>query len=219
MANISSPFGTITIKTDTPKTLDVVLKMFKELEEGEYTTELDCFNGNLKEYYNSPTELETGFFGNGRWDYLSNIERFIVWSEKCLSDEEKELLHNSVFEIVYEYTDQEAGCEYLASGAVLYMYDHGKETIVSDGLDTYTYNWKNLIDLDVNEDLDHYIESERWYVVDDLKEEAERFIEETDENLDDILSYYCLTSIDELKDKFSRFKETYDACKKYTEGC
>lgn len=206
MANISTANGVIKIKGDTSITVNILLKAFKILEDGEYTT---FFYETLRR---SNTTAISKFDGAGRWSYDENIKSFPYWALDRLEKEDQVFLQNSEWLINYNYYDIEPGCEYIALMNLDFVHHKGDDlhnnSIIKHKEEYPDYNWVNIIHFNWNDALNEFIESEFY---DDSDDVLEDFIDAWNYNKGRLLEYFDC-SLEELYDKAPALKEKVDLC-------
>lgn len=213
MSNMTNVFGEISINTETPEVLDILLKMFKNCEDGDYCTFLNVTEeGRL-----SPTTFESNFEGSGRNSYCVNIDKFVKWNETILNKEEKSILKNNHWKINYQYKDwdfEQDLFEIADIDCIHYKNDeYDKLLIATNKCDWPKLTIVNLISNGCYKDLDDYIDREKEYIVDNDQYdfEDEPFIDEIDYNKESLLDYYGC-SFKELKERFPQFKKALNNC-------
>ena len=109
MANISSADGTITVKFDSESCLQSLARVFTIASDWEY----GIFGIENVEDFNRDDEFTatSAFAAAGRWTFQENICHLFDWVEDSLITVDKKVLEDSNFEIKFEYTDYEPGCE------------------------------------------------------------------------------------------------------------
>jgi len=153
MANISSAYGTMTLKGAWTPALITILNKFasKIWAKWYYNIELDPFDPE-----ETSGEYSATFIGNGRWAFNSNLECIGRWTADEVRDKPEfgpiycELMsemHTNGLTIEVSYSDEEGGC------LVLYRQDG---VLSSDGdmlvyqvtsEENLEYNWENYMDV------------------------------------------------------------------------
>lgn len=120
MANISSAFGDITIEVEGEK----ALKDFTYLFDKVLGIENACYYTATNGWKYQDGEANATFDGCGRWVYENNAEMTYEWIKNGIEalkdeDEKKQLqeiwasLNEKDWQIIYDFSDEECGCECL----------------------------------------------------------------------------------------------------------
>jgi len=161
MANMSSANGTVTVTAEdyltAKRVAQIVFAISSTWGYGTYV-EHD-FDETDSEIDLASSEFSSSFYGDGRWDFLSNIEYLGKWLEESLADaKDPEKLKNDFawlkktpFKIEFTYTDEELGCEYIAQGTA--SIEHKANTPLKDmifnsgNVESYDFNADNLMNI------------------------------------------------------------------------
>lgn len=153
MANISEAYGYMTIKAATLDEIETILELHDRGQEGVCydimitLSDLDepidraVFNEETSQY-----ELELDFTGNGRWNFINNVEQFIPTILKM--DDEDEL-SNVSFQAEFNFKDAEPGCNFIYEATILVGYDAKSGKVYKQTLsesDEVDYTASNLIE-------------------------------------------------------------------------
>lgn len=147
MANLSDVHGSFTVEATTKEIANKIMSTIFEIQENWEYNMVEC---NEEERYVCETndgkyEIETLFYGTGRWCFDNNICGMKGWEEwGDLSEEERELLINNEWKLIYHYKDIELGCEFFCETVTSVI--HESEDSLSEIEIVYGENW----DLDVN---------------------------------------------------------------------
>lgn len=173
MANISSAYGTISFRAGKEQDGHIVydkelteklIKVFNhELGEGSkavYGTGIGKETWKHEEGSDGVWDTAT-FYGTGRWAYEANIRYTYDWLKDTALKEEWAELNNCDWEILWDFNDEEAGCEVLYEMVAGIKHkageDKAEETIYSE--DDYDYTPENLVKCGVYENLEDAYES------------------------------------------------------------
>lgn len=169
MANVSSFYGTLKLCTNnnpwTPEGYLLAYTILDSFKDGYYNFVMDeeiaensaTFLANFLE----DPDAEIGYFGNGRWSALNNLESFDSWSEhkyikgtKILDElystqREKllKLMYDNEWYFAFDLVDEESGLAFIAESTVYISskctestYNFSTETVANS---EYDYNLKN----------------------------------------------------------------------------
>lgn len=151
MANLSDAFGNIEIK-GSEKVIESILRLFELSDAWEYNTSIDL------ESIEKPTDdtCTVNFYGTGRWCYENNIEFFFRWVNDEITKENRTLLEGSDFEIIFDFTDYEPGCEvfYEATEALRHKKSVklDETEYIQSEYSALDLSWGNRLDLEVEND-------------------------------------------------------------------
>lgn len=151
MANLSAAWGTIEIK-GPEEVIKSILKLFELSDAWEYNTSIDL------ESIEKPTDdtCTVNFYGTGRWCYENNIEFFFRWVNDEITKEDRTLLEGSDFEIIFDFTDYEPGCEvfYEATEALRHKKSVklDETEYIQSEYSALDLSWGNRLDLEVEND-------------------------------------------------------------------
>lgn len=177
MANLSDAFGILKVTAkdlETAKHIaDIMFKAYEKTDYGMWKsseTEPYRVNGNT---------VETDFYGTGRWSFSNNI----VWIREfnnypkynVLTQKEVDYLKKENFEIIYEYTDIELGCDLFCDGVSVIKHNSEEDlkqcSIITDrqGVDIDLYTVVTKLGYTINEALDYLgvyeideLEDDKW---------------------------------------------------------
>lgn len=151
MANLSDAFGNIEIK-GSEKVIESILRLFELSDAWEYNTSIDL------ESTEKPTDdtCTVNFFGTGRWCYENNIEFFFRWVNDEITEEDRALLEDSDFEIIFDFTDYEPGCEVFYEATEALRHKKGvkldETEYIQSEYSALDLSWGNRLDLEVEND-------------------------------------------------------------------
>lgn len=151
MANLSDAFGNIEIK-GSEKVIESILRLFGLSDAWEYNTSIDL------ESIEKPTDdtCTVNFYGTGRWCYENNIEFFFRLVNDEITKEDRTLLEGSDFEIIFDFTDYEPGCEvfYEATEALRHKKSVklDETEYIQSEYSALDLSWGNRLDLEVEND-------------------------------------------------------------------
>lgn len=153
MANLSSAYGTLTIRKDV---WDGIADTFEEYFKNY---KVPCYGVS---YWDEPDfdedSVNIDFCGNGRWAFAScaeDAEWFFFTEENPLGKEILDYLAkcgDNAIEI--EFSDEEGGCEVLYTERITSIVVDGRVLMEVIGEDTYEYTSRNLVELGFYDD--HY---------------------------------------------------------------
>ena len=168
MANVSDASGTIVIRANKKSDINFIIeKIFFETEKWYYNTVLDV----RKDSNNQPmTVIKTAaddddeeseyryfcienFYGNGRWNYISNIENLLsgVKEDNILTEEDIARLESIDFEINFNFVDMEEGFEVLYAADISLIHKAGQKLEdvkpTENSITNYDYTKENLINV------------------------------------------------------------------------
>lgn len=152
MANYSEAFGNIEIR-GPEEAITVILNLFKMTEAWDSEIKI---NPNSIENY-ADDNCTADFTGVGRHCFQENIANLFHWLEKreLISEEEKILLENSDFKIIFDFTDYEPGSEIFCQAVDIL--EHKKNTPLSE-IEYIPCEYTSL-SLDWSTRLDYKVES------------------------------------------------------------
>lgn len=115
MANLSFAIGTIKMYSACLEDLHVLHRILSRVgAQKYYDTVIDPFFKEGQE-----NGLFTGtarFTGTGKWDYGNNIEHFLPWMAKDMTEDERNLIQAIGFHLVFSYRDEEPGLAICGTG-------------------------------------------------------------------------------------------------------
>lgn len=192
MENLSDAWGTIEIK-GSEQIIKSILKLFELSDAWGYNTSIDL------ESIEKPTDdtCTVNFYGTGRWCYENNIEFFFRWVNDEITKEDRTLLEGSDFEIIFDFTDYEPGCEVFYEATEALRHKKGvkldETEYIQSEYSALDLSWGNRLDLEVEND------DQLASMLDDMDDnEMMEFLEEEKSSL--IKHYGCplLKILDQL---------------------
>ena len=194
MANLSDAFGNIEIK-GSEKVIESILRLFELSDAWEYNTSIDL------ESIEKPTDDDDtctiNFYGTGRWCYENNIEFFFRWVNDEITKEDRTLLEGSDFEIIFDFTDYEPGCEVFYEATEALRHKKGvkldETEYIQSEYSALDLSWGNRLDLEVEND------DQLASMLDDMDEnEMMEFLEQEAEGLKKHYGCSLLDLLDQL---------------------
>ena len=141
MANISNPFGTMTLEGPwTDQQIKMLVPILQSLEPAYYNTIMEDIEETIYE------EHLAYFIGNGRWSFQNNLESFDRWIEDPkgeLAQLRKEMEENKL-KIVWDGTDYEGGFGFIYTFSGFHEVIDGKFIYQETEHTSYDYNVKEL---------------------------------------------------------------------------
>ena len=169
MANVSSFYGTLKLCTNnnpwTPEGYLLAYTILDGFKDGYYNFVMDEVIAEnsatfLANFLEDP-DAEIGYFGNGRWSALNNLENFNSWSEhkyiegtrildeSYLSQRKKllKLMHDNQWYFAFDLIDEESGLAFISESTV-YISSYLEESTYTFYTEIiackeYDYNLKN----------------------------------------------------------------------------
>ena len=205
MANLSDAGGTMTINFDSERCLESLVRVFNiasHWEYGIFTGEkIDDF-GRLDEF-----TVTSNFAAVGRWSFQSSLQSLFEDVElNGLFEDDRKVLEGSDFEIKFDYTDYEPGCELFYEATDKLVHKAGTPLI-----ETLFFNleysdidmsWGNRLRKEV-EDEDYLVNEILW---DMEPEDVYEFLENERASLEE----YFGKSLEDHANKYKKSYESYD---------
>lgn len=153
MANCSSAYGHIEIKMDGAKEM---AGLINNAITGDYYTEIDVESPEE----DKPDFLRARFWGIGRWAYEANCRYFWHWLKAGAQEDKRcaklfEKIKAKDFEIIFDFSDEEGGCQVLYEMVYSITHKAGEDDVVGKVCECHDYEYtpENLCRLGVYENI------------------------------------------------------------------
>lgn len=163
MANISSAYGHIEITAKEPRKVAEAIDKILGPKRACYYTELDL--NDIEEEKDG--YLCTRFWGCGRWAFECNLNYFWDWCKNAKDGHKEDIdrkelaeayeyLKSQDFELLFDFNDEEGGCQVLYEMIYWINHEAGKDAVYSGqrSVQEYEYSPENLVELGICESID-----------------------------------------------------------------